>query len=194
MSKKNWTYDDYMDEATNLYNQQKQQNINQANNQSALAHSQYKEVSRNLNEINKAKGFNNTGYEGNTQVNAYNAYRNAVNNANLNAQATNNQLYAYYLQEMANLKNAKDTQANYELQNFENSKNNVKNTIATMLENEAAYDVFGNPQDIGESTATRLWNYIKEMYGENIPSDIIAELKTVKGLDKYVDFYNKTLK
>ncbi len=197
--KKKSPYDDYMKMATDIYNEQKQQNQNQANNQSALAHAQYQEVNRNLNEINKAKGLNDTGYEGNTSVDAYNAYRNAVNVAQQNAQSTNNQLYSYYLSEMANLEQAKQNQAFNEEQ-FAYQKNlddrayndaKTQNAITNLnsLKDANTYDNNGN---ITNESATRLWNYVTDLYGENIPNEIIAELNTEKGFDKWLKEYNKT--
>lgn len=198
--KKKSPYDEYMDEATNLYNQQKQQSLDQASNQSALAHSQYQEVNRNLNEINKAKGLNNTGYEGDTQVNAYNAYRNAVNSANLNAQTTNNQLYSYYLQEMANLQNAKfnqeTTERQLQMQEDQNNYNKLYGDYGVLnrlevAKGENAYDENGN---IKEDSAKRMWEYVTTIYGDDIPNEVIAELNNEKGFDKWVDVYNQSYK
>lgn len=106
---KNSPYDTYMDKATEIYNQKVEENNKAAANQAASAGAQYREVNRNIGELNKANGRANTGYAGDTSIDAYNAYRNSVNESYANADKTNNELYSYYINEMLQLQQAKDS-------------------------------------------------------------------------------------
>ena len=189
--KKKSPYDDYMQMATDIYNEQKQQNLKQAENQSALAHAQFQEVNRNINEINKAKGLTDTGYQGDTSVDAYNAYRNSVNNAYSNANASNNQLYSYYLNQMSQLEQAKQNQAfqqeqfNYQKEQDEYQKNWNEQTYNDTIERQKREDViqtltylsdssfYGDDRLLTEEGKTKLLNYAKSVYGDNIPADIL---------------------
>lgn len=206
--KKKSPYDDYMQMATDIYNEQKQQNLKQAENQSALAHAQYQEVNRNINEINKAKGLTDTGYQGDTSVDAYNVYRNSVNNAYSNANASNNQLYSYYLNQMSQLEQAKQNlafqQEQFEYQKEQDAINN--DLIKTETENakqeafnEQLNSYIGDSKfengNISNDSAEYIWDQIEIEYGKNVKFDELPQktqtiLSKVPGFEDWIDEYN----
>lgn len=139
-------YDKYLQEAEKLYSQgvanaentyqtQMQQNNQNAVNQAAMAGAQYREINRNVNELNKLNGRLNTGYAEDTPISAYNAYRNSVNEAYANASQNNNTLYQYYMEQMNNLQKQK---TDYAL-NVEQLK--LSDRQVTLSEKEAGYNI-----------------------------------------------------
>ena len=175
-------YKQYMDEATDIYNRSVAENNQTAQNQSAVANAQYREVERNINEINKANGMSNTGYEGDALVSAYNAYRNSVNEARANANKSNNELYNYYLQNMASME-----QEEY---NKLHSETGVLSTLANFVNNEDAYNTDGT---IKSDTAEDIWKYVGTLYGgaENIPNEVKATLESTDGFTEWLQAYNE---
>ena len=174
-------YDTYMQDALNIYNQGIEANNKNAANQAAAAGSQYNEVNRFANELNKANGRANTGYAGDTSIDAYNAYRNSVNESYANADKANNELYSYYLSEMTRLqqlKDDKDTQI----------KNNVEGKFE-MLKGENAYYASGK---IRADAAESMYKYAVDTYGENIPPEIMANLQSEPGFSEWLESYNNS--
>ncbi len=174
-------YDTYMEEAKRFYNQGVESNNQIAESQSASAGAEYRELNRNINEINKANGKANTGYAGDTSIDAYNAYRNAVSSTYSNAQNANNDLYSYYLGEMSRLQSEKTL---YEDQ----KETNVLSEVSNFLSQEDAFNPDGT---ISNDTALKTWNYIKRIYGDNIPNSTMAYLESQDGFTKWLDAYNK---
>lgn len=190
-------YDTYMEEATRIYNQGVESNNQIAESQSASAGAEYREINRNINELNKASGKANTGYAGDTSIDAYNAYRNAVNSAYSNAQKSNNDLYSYYLGEMSRFQQAKENQevterqlSMQEQQARQQESAIVLSGLDNILSNENAYNENGT---ITSESAEQLWDYVLTYYGgtENIPNDVKATLNSTKGFSQWLDEYNK---
>ena len=175
-------YKQYMDEATDIYNRSVAENNQTAQNQSAVANAQYREVERNINEINKANGMSNTGYEGDALVSAYNAYRNSVNEARATANKSNNELYNYYLQNMASME-----QEEY---NKLHSETGVLSTLANYVSTDDAYNADGT---IKSDVAEDMWKYINTLYGgtENIPTEVKATLESTDGFTEWLKAYNE---
>ena len=198
-------YDMYMEEAKNIYNQGVETNNKNAANQAASAGAQYREVNRNVGEINKANGKADTGYAGDTSIDAYNAYRNSVNKSYSDANSANNELYSYYLTKMTELQQAKDTkeatdrqleqtdrQLDMQEDQFEYDKihgeNGMLDTISGYID-ENSYNENGT---IKSETAKELWEYVKTYYGgeENIPKEVVATLNSEKGFSDWLAEYN----
>lgn len=179
-------YDMYMEEAKNIYNQGVEANNKNAANQAASAGAQYREVLRNVGEINKINGSSNTGYEGDTIINAYNAYRNSVNDSYDSANKSNNELYAYYLNEMRNIQQQKDNKdaIDRDFDMRENEYNDQKNTSALVeVENIIANDGVNYDGTLKTETINKVWDYLASIYGSRdaIPSDVIARINTYPG-------------
>lgn len=195
-------YDKLMSEAKNQYENNVASNNALANNRSSAAHAEYNELNRNINEINKANGRSNTGYAGDTSIDAYNAYRNSVNTAFSDANSANNELYSYYLSKMAELQQAKDnkeatdrqlTQTDKQLdmqeQQYQDEKEtNVLSEVSSMLAKDGAFNTDGT---ISNETATKTWNYIKRVYGDNIPETVMAYLEKENGFSEWLNAFNK---
>ncbi len=187
-------YDTYMEEARDIYNKEVEENNKAAANQAAMAGAQYREINRNINELNKANGRANTGYAGDTSIDAYNAYRNSVNESYFNANKTNNDLYSYYLSEVANLQQAK---ANEEYQNkqiewqereySDTRETNAMNEIVGMLNEEGAYNADGT---INSNTASKIYEFAKAYNGGKVPETTLAYLNTINGFSDWLDAYN----
>lgn len=193
-------YDMYMEEAKNIYNQGVETNNKNAANQAASAGAQYREVNRNLGEINKANGKADTGYAGDTSIDAYNAYRNSVNKSYSDANSANNELYSYYLTKMTELQQAKDNkeatdrqleqtdrQLALQEQQYQDTKAAETADNIEVLKGENAYDSSGY---ITSETAERLWKYVKGVYGEDIPDNVMANLNSEKGFAEWLVEYN----
>lgn len=206
-------YDMYMEEAKNIYNQGVEANNKNAANQAASAGAQYREVNRNVGEINKANGKADTGYAGDTSIDAYNSYRNNVNKIYSDANSANNELYSYYLSEMAKLQQAKDSKEatdrqleqtdrqldmqeeefeyNKEMQEREYNDNKAREVAENIevIKGENPYDADGK---IKPTIARKIYEYLLDVYGEaeNIPDSIIANVNTENGFKEYVDAYN----
>ena len=180
-------YDMYMEEEKNIYNQGVETNNKNAANQAASAGAQYRELNRNINEINKANGRANTGYAGDTSIDAYNAYRNSVNKSYSDANSANNELYSYYLTKMTELQQAKDTKEAMEYNKIY-GEGGVMDRINNYLKNEETYDE--DKYLTGES-ARRIYNYVYNLYEGNIPSEIMAELESEKGFSEWLKAYNE---
>lgn len=193
-------YDMYMEEAKNIYNQGVETNNKNAANQAASAGAQYREVNRNVGEINKANGKADTGYAGDTSIDAYNAYRNSVNKSYSDANSANNELYSYYLTKMTELQQAKDTkeatdrqleqtdrQLALQEQQYQDTKAAETADNIEVLKGENAYDSSGY---ITSETAERLWKYVKGVYGEDIPDNVMANLNSEKGFAEWLEEYN----
>lgn len=167
--------DSYMDEATRIYNEGVAENNDFAASQASNAGAEYREVVRNVNEINKANGRANTGYAGDTSIEAYNAYRNNVNKIYDSANKSNNELYSYYMSEMVRLQGEKDT-----------------DTISGI---SAIYEM--NLDENGNITlegSNKIDNYLIERYGSlsNVPSNIISEISAMTGYSKPDENFDKT--
>lgn len=193
-------YDLYMEEAKNIYNQGVETNNKNAANQAASAGAQYREVNRNVGEINKANGKADTGYAGDTSIDAYNAYRNSVNKSYSDANSANNELYSYYLTKMTELQQAKDNkeatdrqleqtdrQLDMQEQQYQDEKAAETADNIEVLKGENAYDSSGY---ITSETAERLWEYVKGVYGEDIPDSVMANLNSEKGFSEWLEAYN----
>ena len=186
-------YDMYMEEAKNIYNQGVEQNNKSAANQAASAGAEYRELNRNVGEINKANGRANTGYAGDTSIDAYNAYRNSVNESYSNADKANNDLYSYYLSKMTKLQQAKDTkeatdrQLDFQEKQYEDQRASETADNIETLKGENAYDAQGY---ITSETAERLWKYVKGVYGDDIPDSVMANLNSEKGFSEWLAEYN----
>ncbi len=188
-------YDTYMEEARNIYNQNVEDNNKAAANQAAIAGAQYRELNRNIGELNKANGRANTGYAGDTSIDAYNAYRNSVNASYSNANKTNNDLYSYYLSEVANLQQAKEnkeyqdrTLAMEEQAYADNKATNVLFEVDNILSQEGAYNTDGT---INSETGNKIMDYLNAVYEGEIPSDVLARLGTKNGFKDWVNAYNE---
>jgi hypothetical protein len=179
-------YDQYMEEAQNVYNRGIAENNQVAQNQSAVANAQYREVERNINEINKANGTANTGYAGDALVNAYNAYRNTVNEARANASKSNNELYNYYLQNMMSMEQAKEQDEYNKL----HSETGVLSTLANYVSTDDAYNADGT---IKSDVAEDVWKYVNTLYGgaENLPNEVKATLESTDGFTEWLKAYNE---
>lgn len=206
-------YDMYMEEAKSIYNQGVEQNNKSAANQAASAGAEYRELNRNVGEINKANGRANTGYAGDTSIDAYNAYRNSVNESYANADKANNDLYSYYLSEMTKLQQAKDTkeatdrQLEMQKEEFEYNKemtdrqmelqereynDNKAREVAEHIEVIKGENPYDSDGKIKPTIARKIYEYLLDVYGEaeNIPDSIIANVNTENGFKEYVDAYN----
>lgn len=188
-------YDTYMGEALKLYNQGVEKNNQNAANQAAAAGAQYREVERNINELNKANGTANTGYAGDTNIDAYNAYRNSVNASYANADSANNDLYAYYLDSVNKIQQAKDakeaqdrTLAMEEQAYADNKATNVLYEVDNILSQEGAYNADGT---INSETGNKIMDYLNAVYEGEIPSDVLARIETVNGFKDWVNVYNE---
>ena len=186
-------YDKYMEQAQNIYNQSVETNNKNAANQAASAGAEYRELNRNVGEINKANGRADTGYAGDTSIDAYNAYRNSVNKSYSDANSANNELYSYYLSEMTKIQQAKeqqeatDRQLDLQEQQYEDTKAAEIADNIEVLKGENAYDSNGY---ITSETAERLWKYVKGVYGEDIPDNVMASLNSEKGFAEWLEEYN----
>ena len=203
----------YMEEAKNIYNQGVETNNKNAANQAASAGAQYREVNRNVGEINKANGKADTGYAGDTSIDAYNAYRNSVNKSYSDANSANNELYSYYLTKMTELQQAKDNKEatdrqldmqekefeynkemsdrQMELQEREYNDNKAREVAENIeiIKGENPYDADGK---IKPTIARKIYEYLLDIYGEaeNIPDSVIANVNTENGFKEYVEAYN----
>lgn len=175
-------YDKYMAEATDIYNRGVEENKKMADNQSAIAHAQFNEINRNVNEINKASGKANTGYAGDVSIDAYNSYRNAVNSAYSEANRNNNELYSYYLNEMRNLQQLKNEELLNERAYSDQKETNVLAEITSFLNQEGAYDSNGR---ITNDTANKIDNYLSMIYGNERPVGIQAYLDSQNGYSEW---------
>ena len=213
-------YDMYMEEAKNIYNQGVETNNKNAANQAASAGAQYREVNRNVGEINKANGKADTGYAGDTSIDAYNSYRNNVNKIYSDATSANNELYSYYLSEMAKLQQAKDSkeatdrqleqtdrQLDMQEKEFEYNKemsdrqmelqereynDNKAREVAENIEVIKGENPYDADGKIKPTIARKIYEYLLDVYGEaeNIPDSVIANVNTENGFKEYVDAYN----
>ena len=182
-------YDMYMEEAKNIYNQGVERNNKNAANQAASAGAQYREVNRNVNEINKANGKADTGYAGDTSIDAYNAYRNSVNKSYSDANSANNELYSYYLSEVTKMQQAKDTKEATDRQ-WDMQEQAQKDTFETyvvsgigdILAEDGAYDSDGN---INKEYAEEVSEYVQTICGEDVPDSIAAYLGTINGFNSW---------
>ena len=188
-------YDTYMEEAKQIYNQNVDYNNKAAANQAALAGAQYRELNRNVNEINKASGTANTGYAGDTSIDAYNAYRNSVNASYSEANKANNDLYSYYLSEVAKLQQAKenkeyqDKQLEWQEREYNDTRETyAMNEIASMLGEEGAFNADGT---INSNTASKIYEFAKSYNGGEVPETTLAYLNTQKGFSDWLNEYNK---
>ena len=194
-------YDVYMEEAQNIYNQGVEQNNKSAANQAASAGAEYRELNRNVGEINKANGRANTGYAGDTSIDAYNAYRNSVNESYSNADKANNDLYSYYLSEVTKMQQAKDTkeatdrqleqtdrQLDMQERQYQDEKEtNVVSEVSGMLSEDGAFNTDGS---ITNETAQKTWDYITRIYGEDVPESTMAYLESQEGFSEWLEAYN----
>ena len=190
-----------MEEAKNIYNQGVETNNKNAANQAASAGAQYREVNRNVGEINKANGKADTGYAGDTSIDAYNAYRNSVNKSYSDANSANNELYSYYLTKMTELQQAKDNkeatdrqleqtdrQLDMQEQQYQDEKEtNVVSEVSGMLAEDGAFNTDGS---ITNETAQKTWDYITRIYGENVPESTMAYLESQEGFSEWLEAYN----
>ncbi len=195
-------YDLYMEDAKNIYNQGVETNNKNAANQAASAGAQYREVNRNVGEINKANGKADTGYAGDTSIDAYNAYRNSVNKSYSDANSANNELYSYYLSEMTKMQQAKDTkeatdrqleqtdrQLDLQEQQYQDEKETrVVAGIEGILMEDGAINSDGL---ISSNHANRALNYAKRIYGDRIPEGIMAYLESQPGFSEWLEEYNR---
>lgn len=174
-------YQNYMDMATAEYNRGVEQANLNALRDKANANAEYKELQNNINELNKLSGKKDTGLQGDTNINAYNIYRNSLAQADTKANTTKNDLYSYYLSSMQNLQAQKD--AYYMSQNEK---------VGTALGN-FAMDTDSSGNITGDS-AKAMWDYVNTFYGgeQNIPNEIKAQLNSVNGFNEWLDEYNKT--
>lgn len=179
-------YDTYMEEVKNIYNQGVESNNKNAANQAASAWAQYREVNRNVGEINKANGKADTGYAGDTSIDAYNAYRNSVNNSYSDASSANNELYSYYLGEMTRLQQAKDAKEESDRIYQDQKETNVVSEISGMLAEDGA---FNNDGTITNETAKKTLDYVTRIYGNNIPETIMAYLESQDGFSDWFNAY-----
>lgn len=185
-------YDAYMKTATDVYNKGIEQNNNASANQAAAAGAEYRELNRNVNEINKANGRANTGYAGDTSIDGYNAYRNSLNEIYSQRDKANNDLYSYYMNSMMQIQQAKDNKEasdrDYEFQ-AKLEADTVLEKALSLIPEENAYDSAGNLK--GEH-ADRIMNYFVDYYGgsENIPNTTMSELNTYPGWKEYLNAYN----
>lgn len=170
-------YDRYMVQATDIYNKSVAEADKMAQNQSAMAGAQYREVQRNLNELNKASGKANTGYAEDTSINAYNSYRNAVNESYANADKSKNELYSYYMNEMLKLGTQKTAQEDAEL-NFDLS------TIKEYALNNLVYNEDGT---VTSDSAKKYYDYVSNYYGgkDKIPTAVLNSMLTEKGMSTW---------
>lgn len=189
-------YTKYMEDFRSIYDKQVEANKKAAANKAAAANAEYNELNRNVNEINKANGRANTGYAGDTSIDAYNAYRNAVNEAYAQSEQSNNDLYAYYMQQMINLQQAKDskeaTDRQLELQEkeYNDSKTEtILGTISEKLEDEGALNANGT---IKAEKAQEIYDYLKDYYNgvEHIPKEVMATLNSTSGFKDWLNAYN----
>ena len=194
-------YDMYMEEAKNIYNQGVETNNKNAANQAASAGAQYRELNRNIGELNKANGRADTGYAGDTSIDAYNAYRNSVNKSYSDANSANNELYSYYLSEMTKMQQAKDTKEATDRQleqtdrtldmqerEYQDAKEtNVVSEVSGMLAEDGAFNTDGS---ITNETAQKTWDYITRICGENVPESIMAYLESQEGFSEWLEAYN----
>lgn len=189
-------YTKYMADFKSEYDKQVEANNKVAANRAAAANSEYNELNRNVNEINKANGRANTGYAGDTSIEAYNAYKNAINEAYAEAESSNNDLYSYYMQQMINLQQAKDnkeaTDRQLKLQEQEYNDAQTETILATIsdkLNEDGAFNANGT---INSEKAEEVWKYLNDYYGssENIPREIMATLNSSQGFTNWLDAYN----
>ncbi len=169
---KNVMKDDLTAQYTQVYNDAVNRNNAMARNRALNANSEYNEVVRNANEINKANGTANTGYAGDTSIEAYNAYRNSVNSAYNDANTANNELYNYYLDHIAQ----------------ERARQDEKETkVVGVLETILA-DTYTSGYITKEGIAKAV-NYLKTIYGsmEYVPDSIKAYLETKKGYSEWTN-------
>jgi hypothetical protein len=179
-------YEQRMDEYTDMYNKQVEANNQNARNQSAIAYAQMQEINKNANELNKASGRQNTGYAGDISIDSYNAYRNSVNEAQRQANASNNDLFNYYLQNMSALEQEKVAQEMArEQMDYEKTKDIMNNL-------DIGSDDYYENGNIKETKAKELWDYITTTYGGvgNIPKEVAATLNTTKGFNEWLEAYN----
>ena len=204
-------YDKYMRMATEEYEKQKAQNEQNAVNQAASAGAQYREVERNVNELNKLNGRANTGYVGDTSIYAYNAYRNSVNDAYAQASQANNSLYSYYLQTMADLQAKKDSKELSDVQlemnkqqlDFQKEEFDFQKEQFKYQQDENEYTKYKNWQNdldgimeietdpktgtITNESAKRLYEWTKSYFGGEINSKVMAELMQYKGFSEWLE-------
>lgn len=179
-------WDKYMESATDIYNKGVEENNREAESKVANANAEYREIERNLNEINKANGRANTGYAGDTYIDAYNAYRNSVNDAYNTANKSNNDLYSYYMQTMMSLQDKKQTQENIGREYNDVQSQRMLETIANNVE-------YGANDKITSENAKELWNYVLTSFDgvENIPSEVKASLESIDGFTEWLKAYNE---
>ncbi len=176
---KNVMKDDLTAQYTQVYNDAVNRNNAMARNRALNANSEYNEVVRNANEINKANGTANTGYAGDTSIEAYNAYRNSVNSAYNDANTANNELYNYYLDHIAQERARQDE-----------NETKVVGELETILA-----DTYTSGY-ITEEGIAKAENYLTTIYSsmDNVPDRIKAYLGTKKGYTEWTDdkekYYN----
>lgn len=178
---KNVMKDDLTAQYTQVYNDAVNRNNAMARNRALNANSEYNEVVRNANEINKANGTANTGYAGDTSIEAYNAYRNSVNSAYNDANTANNELYNYYLDHIAQERARQDE-----------NETKVIGELETILA-----DTYTSGY-ITEESIAKAKNYLTTIYGsmEDVPDSIKAYLGTKKGYAEWEnnkEDYNKNV-
>lgn len=175
-------FDDYMEEEKKQYEKDVERNNKQASNEASYANSQYNEILRNVNEINKANGMANTGYASDTPVSAYNAYRNSVNDIYNRANSSNNELYRYYIQNMQALQEQKD---NKEI----TDSATVLQGLDNLMSEQGAKNANGT---INSDYAKELWDYVTTYFGgeENIPNAVKSTLNSTKGFSEWLYAYN----
>lgn len=169
------------DDFRTAYERQVAENNNFAANQSATARAEYNDLQRNVNEINKANGRANTGYAGDTSIEAFNAYRNAINEAYGKANSSNNELYSYYMQQMMS-----QQQLDMQKQEIQDQKDNeILGTIEYKMSEPDAKNSDGT---INYNKADEIWTYLTDYYGgsENIPRSIMATLNSTPGFKEWL--------
>ena len=181
-------YDRYMQDALNIYNKGVDTNNKNAANQAAIAGAEYRELNRNIGEINKANGRANTGYAGDTSIDAYNAYRNSVNEYYQNADKANNDLYSYYLSEVTRLQQAKDAKEESDRIYQDQKETNIVSEVSGMLLEDGA---FNNDGTITNETASKIWNYVNTANGGAVPDTTMAYLESQNGF--HVAFSKKSV-
>lgn len=164
--------DDYRQQYTDAYNQMVEKNNAVARNRALASGAEYRDIVRNVNEINKVKGNANTGYAGDTSIDAYNAYRNSVMDAYNEANSSNNELYRYYLDNMAKERTYQD-----------DKETKVLSEVEGII---ASGEKYTDGRISGE-TLEKVNEYLKTIYGENVPSGIKAYLGTQLGYNEYMN-------
>jgi hypothetical protein len=189
-------YDKYMQTATDIYNKNVESNRKASANQASAVGAEYRELQRNVNEINKANGRANTGYAGDTSIEGYNAYRNSLNQIYSQRDKNENDLYSYYIDSILKTQQAKENSelAQKQMKITEDANQlekdkYVSTQITAFLNNDESRD---NAGKIKSDYADKVRNYIEEYYGsyENAPASIKFELSSYPGFNDYLNAYN----